>query len=220
MHWVVLIFPIVGRLVGASSAPQFLSGWLTIRLLIGSVLLITFHLITDISFSFDFIDWCVVAIGLFAFGYGGGSRFSDGEHGIGVTVALWLRSGTVMLYIIIVIAVVALSVTKFTGDKIGETVREENSGYYKIRHRTVDSNFTFSGTHLVNVYRKTFLIEYPVDHFNLGNYGTYGFNWYIIDDAGNMIPGNKFGYDGDTKRLILYRYDAEQYKKSQEFWNK
>ena len=206
MNWFLLGLPAIGFLLARTIDHQWINDRWAIRILIGSLLLFVFYLITDISFSFDLLDWAALGAGLFALGYGSGSRSAEdtSEEKIGIPEILkWI---TIVFYCLLPVGFVADVISAYVGDKLGEVVHEEKSNGYTIKHTCVNSNFMYSGDHIVNVYKSFFMVEYPVDHFRLGKYGRYGFNIFDVQPSGDMIPSNKFEYDGNKKsfkRLAL-----------------
>jgi hypothetical protein len=216
MDLILVAFPIAGLLTGSIADYGFISGKLAIRSLWVSLSLFIFSCVTDVSFSFEALDWITLAIGLFAMGYGGSSQFKNGDAGIHRNIFFTLRAATIIFYCSLPFVYAAQFFMAFTNNWVGQTVHVEKARGYKIKHVRKNSHFTFPGYHLAEVYKSFLLIEYPVDHFNLGTYGAYGFDSYLIEDDGGMTLLNKFEYDPERKLLVLYRYQGNKYLKDEE----
>lgn len=105
----------------------------------------------------------------------------------------------------------------FGDDKIGQTVHVDELKDYRIKHTNIHSSFTFEGYHIATVYKKAFLIEYPIQEFELGKYGEYGFNSYTLFHDGVRIIQHTFEYDEASNSLILLSYQYGKYVKSKTF---
>lgn len=217
MDLLLLILPIVGLVTGSMADYGFIPGRLAFRLFVGSLSLFLFYCITDVSFSFEILDWSIIAIGLFTMGYGGGSRFKNGDGGIHKNVVSVLKATTILFYCSLPFVFAGEFFTAFSNDRFGRTIHTEKTDGYKIKHVCRNSNFTFPGYHYAEIYKIILLIEYPVDNFKLEKCGVYSFDAYVIGDYGRMTPLNKFEYDATNRSLILYRYQDDKYEKAKEF---
>lgn len=216
MDWFLLLMPLIGFMMGMVKDYRFIEGIFAVKLLIGSFILFSIYLVSSMSFSIDILDWLVMATGLFAIGYGG-TRLKSNDSGINRRLVLGLKAVTILFYCAIPIALLGILFISYHNNWLGKTVGIDKSNNYTIKHVCKNSNFTFSGYHYANIYKKVFLVEYQVDQFQLGQYGEFGFDSFSVEDDGSLSPLNKFEYDPKRQVLTVYQNRGERYIKEKEF---
>ena len=216
--FIYFIFPLFGFVIGSIQNLRFINNRQSLKILLIVSLLTCFSFITSISFSLDIIDKVIISIGLTSIGYCG-TKIKDDNSGLNKNTIHLFRVFIILIYVSLPFILVGMFFLAFANDTIGKTVHIDEDNKFKIKHENINSNFTFSGYHNVYVFQKRFIVEYQVDKFELGEYGQYGFNGYRILNNGTKIPLNKFVYNIDLKKLILYSYSENKYTISKEFKN-
>jgi hypothetical protein len=217
MIWIYIIFPIIGYVLGSIKQVRIINNSLTFKISIVIIGLIITSLITNISFYYDWIEKLTISLGLLTVGYTG-TRLNKSDNGLNKNIVKLYRILTFSFYIILPLLLLYLFGMSFSNDWIGETIKVESNDTFKIKHINKNSNFNFPGYHIVHVYDRFLIFEYPVNTFKLGEYGKYGFNSFIIENN-KQIPMNEFKYDARTKSLILSIYSNGGYEEVKRFYN-
>jgi len=208
------IYPLLGFIIGSIKKLRFINHNQALKILLIVILLTGLSILTKVSFSIDIIDKIILVIGLTMIGYCGTKNDNYNLNSIRV-----FRIFIILMYVTLPFIFIGIFFLAFKNDTLGKTVHIDEGERFRIKHENINSNFNFSGYHNAYVYRKRFLLEYQIDKFELGEYGQYGFNGYIILNKNTKIPLNKFEYNFDSKTLILYTYINSKFKISKEFKN-
>lgn len=201
---IYLTLPFTGFIVGSIKRFRFMPPKRSFIVFIISILIIAISKITSISFSFDFLDHLAVASSLLVFGYCGSRPNHQLNKGINRAISLF-RTTLALSYIALPFVAYWLFIQSFGNDRLGRIVHIDNTKSYRIKHVCINSNFTYSGNHNVHVFRKNVLFEFQIDFFNLGQYGKYGFNQYVVENN-KLISSHRFDYNSLDNRLILKKY--------------
>lgn len=207
-----LSLPILGFIIGNIKKLRIVNNIKTFILTLLVLLLIGLTVLTKVSFINNIIDYTIIGIGLFSFGYTA-SRLNSPNFSLHKGIVKTFRILLLSAYLSLPIAYYYMIMMAFKNDYIGSIVQVNDYKEYRIKHVNIHSNFTFPGFHLVTVYSKKFGFEYPIKEYNLGTYGKYGFDEQIIIDN-KLIPYNKFAYNINDDELILLKYDKNMYRKS------